>query len=214
MKLKAQLRFVTLATFAFVAAAVVGGLVVTASQPATESGGVHAAWISTAETIAEQTQQADLVARVQVIGRAEPRFLWSPTPDGAERTDGQSTFAFTDSEVEILEVYSGKAEIGDRLWTLQTGGDLLTKSGELARLEIAEDPLYKAGEEMILFLVDISDDPVHAGGRSLYRTVNPAGRFLVEGGLASRVLLTHPTKSAEQLDLATLEQQISSASQK
>lgn len=210
MKYKTQLRFATLATFAFAAAAALGGLAVIASQPAAE-GGAHAAWISSAETIAEQSQEADLIVRVQVVDQAEPRFMWSPTPDGIDRADGRSTFAFTDTQVEVLEVYDGKAEVGDRLWTLQTGGDLVTKTGAISRLELDDDPLYRVGQEMVLFLVDISDDPVHANGRPMFRTVNPMGRFEIEGDLASRTVLTDSAKAAGQVSLAALEAQIAAS---
>jgi len=49
------------------------------------------------------------------------------------------------------------------------------------RLSVKDDPLYVVGEESVLFLVDISDDPIHAQGRTLYRTINPAGRYAVQG---------------------------------
>ncbi|MEN9563744.1 MAG: hypothetical protein RIR73_1988, partial [Chloroflexota bacterium] len=39
----------------------------------------------------------------------------------------------------------------------------------------------KTGEEYILFLVDISGDPVHAPNRELYRIVNPFGRYSIQG---------------------------------
>lgn len=43
-----------------------------------------------------------------------------------------------------------------------------------------EDPLYKVGEEYILFLVDISGDHIHAPDRELYRIVNPFGRYGID----------------------------------
>lgn len=150
-------------------------------------GGAHASWVSNAETVAEQVLEADLVVRVQAVDRAEARHLWHPLPAGVERVDDKGTFAFTDTEVEVLEVYRGGATVGERLWVMQTGADLTTTNGKLARLELAEDPLYGVGDEMVLFLVDISDDSVHAADRELYRTVNPAGRYQVEGSLATRV---------------------------
>lgn len=209
--------FVGLAAGTFVLSLVAGVLAapVFFDAPSTdashvEHAGAHASWISNAETVAQQVMEADLVVRVQAVDRAPARHLWHPMPEGVERVNGQGTFAFTDTQVELLEVYRGDAQVGDRLWIMQTGADLLTREGKLARLELAEDPLYRIGDEMVLFLVDISGDEVHAADRALYRTVNPSGRFQVEGGLVSRADARAAEKGAG-LDLASLEGEIRDA---
>lgn len=206
--------FLTLAIIAFTASLATGALVMNSLQATPEplsTEGAHASWVSEAESVSQLAQEADLIVRVQVIQNGEPRYLWSPTPAGAERKDGRSTFVFTDTEVEVLEVYGGSARVGDRLWALQTGGDLVTRSGEISRLELREDPIYAPGEEMVLFLVDISGDRVHAKGRNLYRAVNPNGRFQLEGTLASRSLLGESSKARQELTLGALEDAIGSA---
>jgi len=211
---KSKTGFAFVAAASFVASLAVGAFVVTAIQTpaeAPEHQGAHAAWVSTAESVPELAQEADLIVRVQALRHGDPRYLWSPAPAGAEIADGRSTFVFTDTEVEILEVYGGKARVGDRLWVLQTGGELVNRSGDSTRLELAEDPLYRSGDEMVLFLINISNDPVHAQGRALYRAVNPNGRFQVEGSLVSRSLLGDPSKSRQQLDLGALEDAIHTA---
>lgn len=209
---KSKIRFAILAAVCFTASLAAGALVMTAVQtPATTPAiGAHAAWVSSAEAVSELTQEADLVVRVQALQNGEPRYLWSPAPARAERTDGRSTFVFTDTEVEVLEVYRGDAQVGDRLWTLQTGGDLVTRSGEISRMELAEDPIYRPGDEMVLFLIDVSSDPVHAKGRELYRAVNPNGRFQVEGSLVSRALLGDH-EARQELSLGQLEESIHTA---
>ncbi len=210
MQNMSKVRFSALALAVFATSALAGGLLFHPSQPAIQHETAHASWVSEASTVAEQIQEADLVVRVQAVDRGETRYLWSPTPDGVERKDGRSTFAFTDTQVEVLDVYMGDAEVGDRLSILQTGGDLVTKSGELSRFELADDPIYQLGGEMLLFLVDISADPVHAKGRELFRTVNPAGRYELEGELASQKAFG-PNQKAVATDLENLEAQIAKA---
>lgn len=210
--MKNQTRFVLAAASTFAASLALGALAMSSltapetTLPAPEHEGASASWISDAETVAEQVMEADLVVRVQTLQQAEPRHLWHPTPAGAK----PGTFAFTDTQVEVLEVYRGNAEIGDRLWVMQTGGDLVTREGKIARLEIAEDPIYRLGDEMVLFLVDISGDSVHAADRELFRTINPASRYHVEGGLVDQVPFGRHHK-ARSLDLASLEAQIDAA---
>lgn len=215
MKIQSKTGFVALAAVTFVASLAIGALVTRANLSSTElppnHEGAHASWVSPAESVNELTQEADLIVRVQALRQGEPRYMWSPAPAGAERSDGRSTFVFTDTEVEVLQVYSGNVEVGDRLWVLQTGGDLVTLSGEASRLELSEDPLYQPNDEMVLFLVDISGDPVQAKDRSLFRTVNPNGRFHLEGSLASRSLLGNASEARQDLALRGLEEAINQA---
>ncbi len=203
--------FVGLAAGTFAVSLVAGAFAFSATQlkPAhSEDVGAHAAWISSAETVAEQALEADVMVRVQAIEQAAPRHLWHPVPAGTKRVNGNGTFAFTDTLVEVLEVYNGDVQVGDRLWVLQTGADLMTHQGKVSRMELAEDPLYEKGDEMVLFLVNISSDPVHAGDRELYRTVNPAGRYQVQGGLAARL---GEAEKVAFLELGALEEEIRSA---
>jgi hypothetical protein len=62
---------------------------------------------------------------------------------------------------------------------MQTGG--LNPDTKAVQSETLDDPLYKVGEEYVLFLVDISGDPVQAPDRELYRIVNPYGRYKIDG---------------------------------
>lgn len=200
--------FVGLAAGTFAASLVAGAFAFStiSSEPVVvEHEGAHASWVSPAETVAEQVREADLMVRVQAVDRAQPRHFWHPMPTGTSRVNGRGTFAFTDTQVEVLEVYHGDARVGDRLWVLQTGADLVTREGKVSRLELEDDPLYGLGDEMVLFLVNISGDPVHAADRELFRTVNPAGRYQIDGGLAARA---GSHDKAAFLDLDALEQEI------
>lgn len=208
MKKEKKLGFVKLALGTLGASWIVGALAGAVLQPSSSplGGEAQASWVSTAETVSQQVLESDLVVRVQVLKQDEPRHLWHPTPKGA----APGRFAFTDTQVEVLDVYRGKAQIGDRLWIMQTGGELMTRGGKISRLELREDPLYELGSEMVLFLVDISGDPVHAAHRALFRTLNPAGRYEIQGGLVGRGAFGGQMKSRE-LDLGTFEAEIRSA---
>ncbi len=208
MKTQNSIRFTKLAIGTFAGSLIVGAIATATLIPTDNplQGEAHAAWISTSQTVTEQVMEADAVVRVQVLDQAQPRHLWHPTPAGAKR----GTFAFTDTEVEILEVYSGKVDVGERIQVMQTGGDLVTVTGETSRMELAEDPLYTLGSEMVLFLVDISDDPVHGQKRPLFRTINPAGRYDIFGGLVSKRAWGSQSR-ASQSDLGTLEAEIQQA---
>ena len=210
MKNQKQISFAKLAMGTFAGSLVVGAIAAVTLFPVDQplGGDAHAAWVSTADSVADLVMEADAVVRVQTLDRSQTRHLWHPAPAGAKR----GTFAFTDTEVEVLEVYRGEAQVGDRLMVMQTGGDLVTRSGETSRMELAEDPIYGHGSEMVLFLVDISNDRIHSRGRSLFRTVNPAGRYEVLGGLVGRRAWGDRTEALET-DLGTLEAEIHQAVQ-
>ncbi len=157
----------------------------TAAQNSKEDmspGGSAASWVSDAATVPQLMKEADLVARVRVMNEPVTRIVRNELP----MVDEQGTeiigtkideMAFSDTDFEVLEVYSGKPL--EKIAVMQTGG-VDPKNPDL-RNEMRDDPLYHTGEEYILFLVDISGDPVQAPGRELYRVVNPYGRYKIEG---------------------------------
>jgi hypothetical protein len=65
----------------------------------------------------------------------------------------------------------------------QTGGfdPSISKGVE----EMIDDPLYKIGEEYILFLRNVSDNSVDESISELYRIVNPFGRYLIENNIVA-----------------------------
>ncbi|MEN4011522.1 MAG: hypothetical protein AB1453_02570 [Chloroflexota bacterium] len=139
-----------------------------------------ALWASSASTIAELVAEADLVIRARVIQDPEPRVVSFHGPivaeDGTVIGEGVDKVIFSDTEVEVVEIYKGSTRT--IITVMQTGG-IVGDTGQ--RFSLGGDPLYLKNEEVILFLVDISDDPIHAQGRTLYRIVNPAGRYTIKG---------------------------------
>ena len=79
---------------------------------------------------------------------------------------------------------------------MQTGGGLsATKQYPPQHVTLVDDPLFLVGGDHILFLESVSGDTVHAPSRQLYRIVNPAGRYDVDG----ESVITHTEFNAELL---------------
>jgi hypothetical protein len=146
--------------------------------------GVTAIWASSASSVAEVLAEANLVVRVKVIGDPEPRIVSFSGPmlaeDGSVIGEGTDTMTFSDTQMEVLEVYKG---ITKEIITVMQTGSISPGASDSERQgsSIEGDPIFEKGEEFVLFLVDISDDSIHAQGRNLYRIVNPAGRYTIQG---------------------------------
>jgi len=140
-------------------------------------------WVSSAATIADQMAEAELVVRVKVIDVKTRKFETNSPGDTADSKINRrmaNIMPFTDSEMQVLEVYQGEAE--KQITVMQTGGVLAANDGDPAiEMVIDDSPIFVAGDEHMLFLVDISGDPIHAKERKLYNMVNPAGRYLIQG---------------------------------
>ncbi|MEM8932442.1 MAG: hypothetical protein AAGE94_14770 [Acidobacteriota bacterium] len=208
------LKFPTAVASAFLASAVVGALTLAGPAPiAVESHGhhsaeAHASWANGAETVIDLVRDSAIVVRAQAVDRGETRSFWQPAPNGAQR----APFVFTDTEIEVLEVFRGDVEVGDRLQVMQTGGEYTLKNGTVNLVEMNDDPIYRFGDEMVLFLADISGDSVHAADRQLFRTVNPMGRFQVQGTTVQRPGHRTQLKGAERVaDLGSLSAEIQAA---
>lgn len=138
-------------------------------------------WVSNATTIPQLMKEADLVVRARAIKGPQTRIVQSEQPivneDGTEIIGIKlDEMAFSDTVFEILQVYFGKAS--ENITIMQTGG--IDFANPEVRSEMNDDPLYEIGEEYVLFLVDISGDPIQAPDRELFRIVNPYGRYRVE----------------------------------
>lgn len=136
-----------------------------------------AEWVSKASTIEELKSESQLVVKVRATSTKENRILRNELPmiEGTKVVGTHvDELPFTDTTFDVLQVYQGQAQ--SKIIVMQTGGEL-----RFTKFEMNGDPLYKAGEEYVLFLVDISHDNIHANGRTLYRTVNPAGRYKISG---------------------------------
>lgn len=137
--------------------------------------------VEKAVTVAEQSRRADLIVRARVVS-LQNRVLTEELPVYAE--DGvtvlekrASSTPFTDVTFQVLETLKGTSE--PTITVLQTGGTSKNGSGRTQKFQIPADPIFEAGSEHFLFLVDISGDGVHSTGRKLYRVVNPLGRYQV-----------------------------------
>lgn len=147
-------------------------------------GSSSTSWESRARTVAEVAKESDVIIYGRVIQEPVTRMVnfespivdKSGTPTGATHT---TTIAFADTLFEVVRSYKGNPPT--QVLVMQTGGKL--PSGETT--QFSDDPLYRVGEEYVLFLVDISGDKIHAPDRELYRIVSPAGRFLIDGNTAT-----------------------------
>ena len=158
----------------------------------------HGNWVSRATSVEDLFSEADLVVRVKVLAQKN-RDLKQVLPiyeaegvsrgESIDRPDhnyqpkqvGEEKFSqpFTDSTMEVLEVYKGV--VNKQITVMQTGGKIGFPDGRKESVFMQDDPAFALTSEHILFLVDISDDEIHAKDRKLYRTVNPAGRYEIRG---------------------------------
>ncbi len=143
----------------------------------------EADWEFEGITVAEQASHVDLIVRVRVVS-SETRVLRRSTPRYAD-PDGNTvldyvevSIPFTDSLMEVLEVYKGSAE--DSITVTQTGALAGTVPADVRALTIFGNPIYTVGSEHILFLLesprrDNSDHP-------MYVIANPFGRYEIKDG--------------------------------
>lgn len=166
--------------------------------------GASAVWASQASSVAEVLAEADLVVRTKTMNEPESRLvsftgpLWAE--DGTVTGRRTETITFSDTQMEVLAIYKGGAKRS--ITVMQTGGISQGIGGTVEEMSFADDPLYVVGEESILFLVDISHDAIHAGGRTLYRVVNPAGRYTIQGSQVfsrSEVPVSSRPKTVDEL---------------
>lgn len=172
----------------------------------------HGNWADPSMTVDEQTKHADLVVRVQVDSEPKARKLKQTLrtdASGPATRDSVVITPFTDTKMRVIEVYKG--EVGQRIEVMQTGGYLPAEGSDPEIHMLLEgDPIFVKGTEHILFLKNISGDAIHAKGRSLYRTINPASRYEIKGAeVVSHADL--PAGVTPPASLVALMQQIRSA---
>lgn len=138
-------------------------------------------WVSNAITVSQLIDESDLVVKVRVKSEPAGRMVRNELPmvdlEGNVIGTQSDEMLFSDTSFEVLETYSGKSV--EKILVMQTGG--VNPDTNVVQGEMLDDPLYKVGEEYILFLVDISGDAVQAPDRELYRIVNPYGRYKIDG---------------------------------
>lgn len=132
-------------------------------------------------TVDQLMAEANLVVKARVSEAPKTRVVRNELPimdeKGSKIGLKIDELAFSDTVFEVVEVYSGKSS--SKITVMQTGGSIPKNPN--SQSEMPDDPLYNVGEEYVLFLVDISGDPVQAPGRELYRIVNPSGRYRIDG---------------------------------
>lgn len=164
-------------------------------------------WVSQAQTVSDLVLEADLIVYVRVKQAPMTRIITQELPvldeQGTPVATMTDSLPFSDTLFEVVKSYTGSAPT--ELLVMQTGGTI-SPSADI--VEFPDDPLYRVGEEYILFLVDISGDVLHAPDRQLYRIVSPAGRFQVTDG----VVTTYWVENTDELlpnTVNELERQIS-----
>lgn len=162
----------------------------------------EANWVDQSFTVSEQSSAADLIVRVRVLDTTtrELRAILPQYSDGVT-IDGEKEFItlFTDSNMQVLEVYKGKAD--EFITVMQTGASVDETTGDSGKnFAINGDPIFTKESEHILFLVDITNDGVHSTGRKLYRIVNPYGRYeILDGKILAPVTDELSGSDAERL---------------
>jgi limonene-1,2-epoxide hydrolase len=116
----------------------------------------------------ELTEASDLVVEAVVIRRTGVR---ERRGHPAQRVP----VAFTESLIHITNVLKGDPPSKD-LRVVQLG-----KEGDPAQT-YPEFPVIRTGSEVVLFLVDVSDEAAHADGSTKYAILPPVGLFRVYGG--------------------------------
>jgi hypothetical protein len=151
-------------------------------------------WVSLPASIEQLYVEADAIALVQITGPQAVRVIQSgPRIAGA---------LFTDTRATVLRTYKGRLPASITL--MQTGGQF----GSL-REDNVEDPILVPGLTTLLFLVDISSDPIQSQGQQKFRSIAPSARFDLIGGR----ITTHTSEATVARDfngasLAQLEEAI------
>ncbi len=168
-------------------------------------------WTSDAITIEELVSESDLVVLVRVSGSPVTRVvpIYPLDQQGNRIESAAFPVLFSDTTFDVLKTYLGTSV--QTVTVMQTGGYDPTVSKGVE--EMSDDPLYKIGEEYILFLVNISGDPIHAPDRDLYIIVNTFGRYRLTGGHVS-TYGQNPLRSVQlPMKFIDLETQIEQAKQ-
>lgn len=145
----------------------------------------NAIWVSNAKTVDELITESDLIVMVRTASNPVTRTIdheYYVFDENNIITGTQtSKTMFSDTIFEIIKTYYGKRS--QFITVVQTGGYDPNLSNKIE--EVADDPLYKKGEIYVLFLVDISGDPIQAPNKELYRIINPFARYRISGEQAS-----------------------------
>lgn len=126
--------------------------------------------------------------------------------DGTAVATVTEALLLSDTTFAVQAVYSGL--IPAEIRGMQAGG-VSSVTGQVEGP--IDDPLYSIGEVYVLFLVDVSGDPIQAPDRELYRIVSPVGRFKVEGTSVRSFTLDGNLRAVQPVQLDDLLMQIRQA---
>jgi hypothetical protein len=143
----------------------------------------HASWLKTFSDLPTLAKDSVIVTG-KITGPKSTRLIGGddlPADVKAEieKDGGVVGVMFTDYIFAVDNVIKGdKIEPGQSIVIVQTGG---TFQGRTQSLE--DDPLFQSGEIAVLFLKDISNDPIQSPGETKY-IINgsPQARYKVESG--------------------------------
>jgi hypothetical protein len=190
--MRRNLSLLATLTLAFV---LVGFVMLGNLRPATAApagyGSMTIDWNAIQNTLAELHSKSDAIALVRVLSVDAPRVV------GPATAGTPGTF-FTDSHVEVVRTYKGI--LGPDIVIMQTGGVLGRQ-----RQESQEAPLLWPGQSTLVFLKDISNDPVQAPGQRKFRILGPSGRFDLTGGgfvtyVSTDVTMKYRGRALEQIE--------------
>ena len=122
-------------------------------------------WAAQARTIKELTLEADLIVHVLVSEAPVTQVFTSEVQvmdeNGKPTHTTEIRMLYSDTVLEVIKTFKGQAK--PFLTVRQTGG---------FDEELMDDPLYKIGEEYILFISSVDSGEI-------YYTVNPYGRYQI-----------------------------------
>ncbi|MGH2695298.1 MAG: hypothetical protein ACRDJJ_10885 [Actinomycetota bacterium] len=138
----------------------------------------------------ELVEASDLVVEAHVVRRLGARDVRSHP---AQRVP----VAFTEFVVEARSALKGDS--AGPLHIVQLG-----KEGDPAQ-RYPEFPLLRPGSDVVLFLVDVTTEPIHADGTTKYGILPPVGLLLIENGrLRSTALGFESADEAASMSLGDL----------
>ena len=173
----------------------------------------HVQWASGAGTVGQQFEEADIIIRGHVLKLFPPKVFEKALPgheDDRRFPPKFDVLAFTEALVKVDKVYLG--DVPGTIRVIQTGGEVAENDnhGDL-RIEVGDDPLLEEGKEYVLFLQEVTGDPVLAPNHVVYRIVNSAGRYDIDGDK----VVNHSTLPGQRPKrLADLRQQLRRASRR
>lgn len=150
--------------------AVIAALVAAACTPSTRPGSASAESMVSWNDYGDLSQlvgAADLVVEGRVLQRVGSRDVRA---DPRQRVP----VAFTESVIEVRAALKGSAS--GELRVVQLG-----REGDPAQ-SYPEFPVLRPGDDVVLFLVDVTNDPILAGSAARYGIIAPVGLFRVRGG--------------------------------